>query len=63
MAPVEANEIFVRLPRTETARLRAAGLRAADWPFIGDDENHGTIRLVTSWATTDAEIASFKAAL
>ena len=63
LGPVEANEVFVRLPRTEIARLRAAGLRAADWPNRGDDGDHGTIRLVTSWATTDEEIAALRAVL
>lgn len=58
LAPVEANEVFVRLPRTEIARLRTAGLRAADWPEAGDDQDSGTIRLVTGWTTTNAEIGS-----
>lgn len=63
LAPVEANEIFIRLPRNLIARLRAGGLRAADWPTPGDDEARGTIRLVTSWATTDDEIAALLAAI
>lgn len=63
LGPVEANEVFVRLPRTEIARLRAAGLRAADWPNRGDDAGNGTIRMVTSWATTDEEIAALRAVL
>ena len=63
LVPVEANEVFVRLPVPEIARLRAAGLRAADWPAEGDDAGAATIRLVTSWATTDAEIAALAAAL
>ena len=63
LAPVEANEIFVRLPRTDIDRLRAAGLRAADWPAPGDDATSGTIRLVTSWATTDDEIAALRAVM
>ena len=62
LAPVQANEVFVRLPRPLIARLRAAGLRAADWPTPGDDADAATIRLVTSWATTDDEIAAFRAA-
>lgn len=61
LAPVEANELFVRLPRPEIARLRAAGLRAADWPMAEDDAATATIRLVTSWATTDAEIDALRA--
>lgn len=63
LVPVRANEVFLRLPRPMTARLRTAGLRAADWPAPGDDGDHGTIRLVTSWATTDDEIAALSGAL
>lgn len=61
--PVEANEIFIRLPRDLVTRLRAAGLRAADWPTAGDDGAQGTIRLVTSWATTEDEVAALLRAL
>ena len=61
--PVEANEIFLRLPRDLTARLRTAGLRAADWPTPGDNAQAATIRLVTSWATTEAEVAELLAAI
>ena len=63
MAPVQTNEIFLRLPRATIARLRTAGLRAAGWPTPGDDADNATIRLVTSWATTDAEIAALLGAL
>lgn len=56
IAPVEANEVFVRLPADRLAALRAQGLRAADW-------GAGVTRLVTSWATTEAEIAAFHRAL
>ncbi|ARJ70481.1 threonine aldolase family protein [Paracoccus contaminans] len=63
LAPVEANEVFVRLPRAVIARARAAGLRAADWPAAGDDEDRGTIRLVTGWTTTAEEIAALLAVL
>ena len=40
-----------------------AGLRAADWPTAGDDGAQGTIRLVTSWATTEDEVAALLRAL
>lgn len=63
LAPVEANEVFVRLPRDLIARLRAAGLRAADWPVAADDAHAATIRLVTSWATTEDEVAALLGAL
>lgn len=63
MAPVQSNEIFLRLPRATIARLRKAGLRAADWPTPGDDAEQATIRLVTSWATREDEIAALLGAL
>ena len=63
LVPVEANEIFLRLPRELIARLRTAGLRAADWPTAGDDQTRATIRLVTSWATTEDEVAALLRAL
>lgn len=63
LVPVEANEVFIRLPRDLIAGLRAAGLRAADWPVSEDDESAGTIRLVTSWATTDEEVSALARAL
>ncbi|WP_415393069.1 threonine aldolase family protein [Paracoccus sp. SJTW-4] len=63
MAPVQSNEIFLRLPRATIARLRTAGLRAADWPTPGDDAQQATIRLVTSWATREEEIAALLGAL
>ena len=59
--PVQANEVFLRLPRPQIATLRAAGLRAADWGHAGDDADQATIRLVTSWATTEAEVARLRA--
>lgn len=58
--PVQANEVFLRLPRPQIDVLRRNGLRAADWPNAGDDAGHATIRLVTSWATTEAEVAAFR---
>ncbi|MFI0396139.1 threonine aldolase family protein [Paracoccus jiaweipingae] len=63
LAPVQANEVFVTLPRPLIARLRGAGLRAADWPQPGDDAGQGTLRLVSSWATTEAEVQAFLDAL
>ena len=63
LQPVEVNELFVRAPRGLIAHLRARGLRAADWPDAGDDADRGTIRLVTSWATTDDELRGFEDAV
>ena len=63
--PVEANEVFVALPRAANERLRAAG--ASYYPWSTQSVPNGTtvaadtvlVRLVTSFATTDAEIALF----
>jgi threonine aldolase len=55
--PVEANAIFVRLPDKTIARLRAEGARFYDWK---PSENGRTLaRLVTSFATPDADIERF----
>jgi threonine aldolase len=55
--PVEANAIFVRLPDKTIAHLRASGARFLDW---APPENGRTlIRLVTSFATPDADIERF----
>jgi threonine aldolase len=59
--PVEANEVFVTLPATADERLREAG--AAYYPWASDSiavpPNHQLVRLVTSFATTEAEIDQF----
>jgi len=63
--PVEANLLFVVLPRAADARLRAAGASYYDWG--GDGLPDGMVlkpgdvlaRLVTSFATTDAEVDRF----
>jgi threonine aldolase len=63
--PVEANLVFIRLPKVVEARLRAAGaryyVRASDslppGATIGRDEV--LIRLVASFATQEAEIDRF----
>jgi threonine aldolase len=63
--PVEANEVFVALPRSADERLRAAG--ASYYPWSSQSLPAGMripvdrvlVRLVTSFATTDGEIAQF----
>jgi len=63
--PVEANEIFVMIPRETDRRLREAGAAYADWPReflpagILSSPDGELIRLVTSFATTDRDIESF----
>lgn len=53
--PVEANEIFIRLPLDIVAGLRKAGFDFYDWPGAAP----GTIRLVTSFATQAKDVESF----
>ena len=53
--PVEANEIFIRLPLDIVAGLRQAGFDFYDWPGAAP----GTIRLVTSFATKAEDVAAF----
>ncbi len=50
--PVAANIVFATLPAAAHARLRAAGAQYYDM-------GQGQARLVTSWATTPAEVDSF----
>ncbi|MCC6946776.1 MAG: low specificity L-threonine aldolase [Bradyrhizobiaceae bacterium] len=63
--PVEANEVFVVLPHETDQRLRQAGATYATWPreFLppgtSGSQNDELIRLVTSFATSDADIESF----
>jgi threonine aldolase len=54
--PVEANELFVSLSRTEAAALRAQGFDFYDW-------GEGAARLVTSWASPVEDVAKLAAAL
>jgi len=53
--PVEANELFVTLPKATAERLFTKGHRFYPWPNSGPD----AYRLVTSFATTDADVAAF----
>jgi len=53
--PVEANEIFIRLPLEIVAGLRKAGFDFYDWPGAAP----GTIRLVTSFATEAKDVEAF----
>ncbi len=59
--PVEANLVFAVLPRALDAKLRAAGayyyVRSSDSLDIG--AGNVLVRLVTSFATTDADVARF----
>ena len=56
-APVEANAIFVKLPNSAVSRLREAGAQFYDW--MPSKDGMTLIRLVTSFATPDADVANF----
>lgn len=53
--PVEANELFVTLPKVTADRLFARGHRFYNWPNEGPD----AYRLVTSFATTEDDVKAF----
>jgi len=55
----QANEVFPILPRATIARLRAAGATFHEWPADGIDAEEDCVRLVTSFATTEAEVDRF----
>jgi threonine aldolase len=63
--PVEANEVFVALTRTVDQRLKAAGARYYPWSpqYLPDGcvlaDDAVLVRLVTSFATGEAEIDDF----
>ena len=50
--PVEANEVFVRLPENTLASLEAQGFQFYRW-------GAGVIRLVAGWHTKPANVAAF----
>jgi threonine aldolase len=60
----QANEIFAILPERIDAALKEAGARYYDWPWVGEGavalaEGEKFVRLVTSFATTEAEVDQF----
>lgn len=67
--PVEANEVFLVVPKTCYEALGKGGAVCHPWPgpgpagegAVGDDEI--LIRLVASFATTKADVDHFLAAL
>jgi len=58
-----ANEVFAVISRAALARVRAAGGAAHEWPANGLAADETLVRLVTSWATTEADVARFLMAL
>ncbi len=58
--PVEANEVFPVLDLATIARLRAAGASFYEWPEAGGDgDGRVAVRLVTSFATPEADVDRF----
>jgi len=57
VAPVEANAVFIKLPDATVARLRKAGAQFYDW--MPSKDGMTLIRLVTSFATPEADVANF----
>jgi threonine aldolase len=59
--PVEANAVFASLPAATIERLRAE--LPGEPPFHVWDEDAGTIRLMCSWDTAEADVDRFAATL
>jgi threonine aldolase len=62
-APVEANMVFVHLPREADTRLRAAGARYIQWHAPADASAPIMARLVCDWSTSDDAIDTFLSVL
>ncbi|MEM9839694.1 MAG: low specificity L-threonine aldolase [Pseudomonadota bacterium] len=58
MVKPDINELFVRMPNDLAERLRTAGAQFYDWVQPGDAFEGEARRFVTSWETTDAQIAA-----
>ena len=65
--PTQANEVFAAFPRAAHRAAQAAGASYYFWPFDQSLDGPGAeplaARMVTSWATTEAEVDSFLAYL
>ncbi|HKY94113.1 MAG TPA: low specificity L-threonine aldolase [Kiloniellales bacterium] len=59
LLPVEANELFVRLPKVAAKALQEAGYRFYDWAALGPD----AWRLVTAFNTEERAVDGFLAAV
>lgn len=55
----QANEVFPVLSKASIARLREAGAMFYEWPADGAAADEDCIRLVTSFATTEADVDRF----
>ncbi len=61
--PTEANEVFVSFPPGAAETLRAGGATFYPWVTPGDPANGRMQRLICSWATMEAEVEAFLAAV
>ncbi len=61
--PVQANEIFLALSRTEAASLRDQGFDFYDWPNPKTGAPDGAARLVTAWDSEPNDVAALASAL
>lgn len=59
LVPVEANELFVRLPPSAAKALQDAGYRFYDWVALGPD----AYRLVTAYCTEERAVDGFLSAV
>lgn len=60
--PVEANEIFVKLPLGVIARLKAAGARFYEWEWaLAEGADSMLVRLVTAFDTRETDVEGFLA--
>lgn len=59
----EANEVFAILAKSTIAKLREAGATLYEWPAPDVGAEEDCVRLVTSFATTSAEVDRFLALL
>lgn len=59
IAPVESNQVFVRLSPDGLARLRSAGVQFYDWGAAGS----GEARFVVSWNQGEADVEALSALL
>jgi threonine aldolase len=66
--PTASNEVFAVIGKPAIEKARDRGAKFYDWPIPESNaslvgENEGLIRLVTSFATTDADVEGFLACL
>lgn len=59
----QINELFVRMPEARAAALRHAGAQFYDWVQPGDPYDGEARRFVTSYETSDEQLAALAAAL